>query len=231
MSTVGSRSATFNEDSNGIDSVNMGNCPRKGASRHWDKKGASRLDSAFNALYRSIEMSPDSQLGRNPPDSQLERCVPGPPASEKNSEDVRICPHVSEVEMRTPLHSTALHSTPLHSTDVSDNVGGTDVAIAEDGPPTFPDTSGKPEDTMLYGYYLPHRDLMVGNKGHALSARFVWKRNFSHLVAQPLDGVAVWTLRGGQAVVRTVIRNFFTGAYTVLDRFPSFGIISDSKMV
>lgn len=167
----------------------MESCLGKRGIRSRGRSAASTLDTALTALYRSIEMSPDSQLGQSPPDSQLEK------------------PIQLLLPARTEDHKTS-------------NVG-------ESVP--FPDTEGKPPHTLLYGYYLPHQDLMCGNRGHALSARFTWKRYLGHLVPQPLDGVAVWTLNGGQAVVRTVVRNFFTGAYMVFDRFPLYGPMGTSE--
>lgn len=167
------------------------------------QKTASPIDTALSALYRKVEMSPDSQLEQTPPDSQLE-AVSSVPRHVGGVE----CGEVERSGVECGAHEIGTPPTCGHASIV---------------PPTFPDESGIPAEPLMYGYYLPHKDLNVGNRGHALSARFVWKRYFRHLQPQPLDGVAVWTFKGGHTVVRTVVRDFFTGKYVVLDRHPATG--------
>lgn len=198
--------------------------PAAEASLCRDKTAASALDRALKGLYPGSQMSPDSQLGQTSPDSQLE-LIPQVPGHR----------HVGGVE-RSGVERSGVEcggverGAHMHSTHVSDKVVGTDSASANDMPPTFPDTSHKPHDTLLYGYYLPHGNQMVGHRGHALSSRFIWHRRFKGMTPQPLEGVAIWTLPGGRNVVRVVVRDFFTGKYTVCDRFPAKSVLSDDNL-
>ena len=86
---------------------------------------------------------------------------------------------------------------------------------------SFPDDSIAKLDKLLYGYYLPAQNLMLGDRGHALTSRFVWSRMMGKLKPQPMEGVAVWTDSSGQSTIRTVIRDFFTGKYVVFDKIRS----------